>query len=77
MYLVYFENSHGERRVIGAAFSRSGADMVISDFLNDHNYTAYYWRVTENENETFIDVGSWSEFFYIRNTFSICSWFNN
>lgn len=66
MYIVYFENSYGERRIIGVASSCRGANVIILDFLKAHNYKSYYWRVTENENETCIDVGSWSEFFYIR-----------
>lgn len=66
MYIVYFQNSYGVRREIGAASTYSGAMTVISDFLKKFNFKSYYWRTTDYEHETEIDVGSWSEFFYIR-----------
>ena len=66
MYKVEFENSNGIRREIGRAAQHNEAFKIINDFLDDHNYKCYYMRSwVSAENETCIDVGSWSEFFYI------------
>lgn len=37
----------------------------IKKFIKDHNFKSYYWRLTRNDKCTWIDVGSYSEFFYI------------
>lgn len=66
-YIVYFENSWGIRREIGRATSTRGAYMIINDFLDAYGYKSYYKRTwTTEEGETCVDVGSWSEFFYIK-----------
>lgn len=44
---------------------REEVNKAIQKFLKDHNFTSYYWRVARNDLCTWIDVGSWSEFFYI------------
>ena len=69
MYTVYFENSRKVRREIGAASTEQDAYKIIMDFLKGYNYPCYYTRswLTENE-EMCVDVGSWSEFFYIKMT---------
>ena len=64
-YPVYFENSKGERRIIGEAFDLKAAFDLISTFLVDHDYKSYYTRLSALPNEWEIDVGSHSEFFYV------------
>ena len=67
MYEVYFENSYGNRRLIGTADTRQGANKCIMSFLDAHGYHSYYVRTWETaDGETCVDAGSWSEFFYIK-----------
>ena len=67
MYEVYFENSFGQRRLIGTAFTEQDAYKIIMDFLKGYNYPCYYTRSWLNpDDEICVDVGSWSEFFYIK-----------
>lgn len=62
---VYFKNSES-RGVIGAVKNQEEAFVLIKVFLADHNYKAPYFRSwTEENGETVIDVGSWSEFFIL------------
>lgn len=66
MYKVEFSNCFGDRREIGGAAQRDEAFKIINNFLNDHNYKSYYFRSwNTKDNEEKIDVGSWSEWFYI------------
>ena len=64
-YPVYFENSKGERRIIGEAFDLKAVFDLISTFLVEHNYESYYTRLSPSVSEWEIDVGSHSEFFYV------------
>lgn len=65
-YLVEFENSYSQKREIGRAATSERAHQIISQFLKDHNYKSYYWQTSVVSEQTIcIDVGSWSEFFYI------------
>lgn len=66
---LYFKNSKGKETLIGEPASYKEAVQKINDFLKDHNYTSYYMRLSMNREEHFIwfDVGSHSEFFYLRN----------
>lgn len=64
-YIVSFDNGRFERE-IGVATSRDLAFAVITNFLNEHHYKSYYWRCWEEGRRLKIDVGSWSEFFYIK-----------
>lgn len=65
MYKVIFENSRHEEREIGTAVSMDDAYSVIDKFLDEHNFKSYYKRVWEENGRNKVDVGSWSEFFYI------------
>ena len=65
MYKVIFENSRHEEREIGTAVSMDDAYSVIDKFLDEHNFKSYYKRVLEENGRNKVDVGSWSEFFYI------------
>lgn len=69
MLNVFFENSKGKQRLIGTADTTEQANKIIQMFLKEHNYTMYYsrrWKV--DDNTTKIDVGSYTEFFYIQET---------
>ena len=65
MYKVIFLNSIHEEREIGTAVSMDDAYSVIDKFLDEHNFKSYYKRVWEENGRNKVDVGSWSEFFYI------------
>lgn len=61
---VYFENSEGQRRVIGENVSTMQEVMkIIQNFLNEHNYKSYYTRTWYEDGWTWFDVGSHTEFF--------------
>lgn len=73
---VTFRNSLGVERVVFeistefADEARRVAWDAIRQFLADHHYQSYYQRVSNVcrhgiEDVEWIDVGSWSEFFYI------------
>ena len=64
---LYFENSHGERRVIAEPATEESAMREIRKFCEDRNFKIYYTRswMTSNGLKKF-DVGSWSEFFYLE-----------
>ena len=64
---VLFENSYGEKREIANVSSIEDCWKAINKFLEKHNYKSYYSRSWKtNDGRTKIDVGSWSEFFYIE-----------
>lgn len=63
---VYFENSNGEERKIGESNTKDGCDVIIQEFLEKNCYKSYYFRQWQTEKGLKIDVGSHSEFFYIR-----------
>ena len=64
---LIFQNSRGEERVIAEPQNREEISKEINKFLDDHNFKSYYMNVCEDDNGRLrIDVGSWSEFFYIE-----------
>lgn len=64
---LIFQNSRGEERVIAEPSDKKEAVKEINKFLDDHKYKSYYMNVCEYEdNKLRIDVGSWSEFFYLE-----------
>ena len=67
MLNVVFENSKGQKRIIGTVENEESAFKVINDFLDDHNYKSYYARTWKKDDKTtVVDVGSWSERFIIQ-----------
>ena len=67
MYKVTFENSRKQEREIGTAVDINAAYKIIDKFLDEHNFKSYYKNVCEIEKgKTRVDVGSWSEFFYVE-----------
>lgn len=66
MYKVIFENSQGKEREIDTAVDIEVAYKIIDKFLDEHNFKSYYKNICEIEKGKIrVDVGSWSEFFYI------------
>lgn len=66
MFKVQFQNMAGERRTIAIASTEEMCYRAITEFLEEKNYHNYYTRVIDLEDGSKkIDVGSWSEFFYI------------
>lgn len=64
---LIFQNSRGEERIIAEPQDKKEAVKEINKFLDDHNYKSNYMNVCEDDNGRLrIDVGSWSEFFYIE-----------
>ena len=67
MLNVIYKNCKGQKRIIGTAETNDEAFKVINDFLADHNYKPYYRRIWEKDDKTtVVDVGSYTEFFYIQ-----------
>lgn len=67
MYTVFFKNSIGHKRKITTADTYEAALAAINDFLKERNYTSYLKRVWKiDEKTTKVDVGSHTEFFYIK-----------
>lgn len=61
-----FQNSIGERKIIAMPLSKNELIFEINKFLREHNYKSHYMNVCEyEENKLRIDVGSWTEFFYV------------
>ena len=67
MYQILFENSWGNQREIGVAENWNDAFRIINSFLKEKHYKSYYSRYWEVETNLWqIDVGSHTEFFYIK-----------
>ncbi len=66
MYKLQFQNMSGERSTIAVASTEEMCYRAINEFLEEKNYHNYYTRVIElGDGSKKIDVGSWSEFFFI------------
>ena len=63
---LYFENSHGERRIIAEPQNEDEAWKEIHKFCKDRNFKIYYVRgwLTSDGAKAY-DVGSHTEFFYL------------
>ena len=65
MMYLYFENSRGIKRLIHEGDEKS-CWIAKQVFLDDHNFKSYYTRIWEVDNGVRkLDVGSYSEFFYL------------
>ena len=62
---IYFENRYGERRLLGKRNTDEEVWQVINNFLTQHRYKAPYVRSWTENDETWYDVGSHSEFFVV------------
>lgn len=63
---VLFSNSRGERREIATVDSIEKAMSEISKFCSERDYIIPYSRTIFSEEGLKIDVGSYSEFFYVE-----------
>ena len=63
MKAIYFEDTYGERRLIGKEETDEQVWKVIDNFLKDHKYKTPYVRTWEENGEMWYDVGSHTEFF--------------
>lgn len=63
---VYFENNSKRERLIGEGETQEECDLIITKFLEEHNFVPYYSRQWNTDKGLKIDVGSYAEFFYIR-----------
>lgn len=61
---LYFVSSSQEYRLLAEDIEEKAVPEYIRAFLEDHNYTSYYTRITFAENGLWYDVGSHTEFFY-------------
>lgn len=66
MIKVYFRNSYDEDKIIGHASNYRAVSKIIQDFLKEKNFKSYYTRNWEEDDKTWYDVGSHSEFFWIE-----------
>ena len=66
MIKVIFQNYVGHERKIGNAVDKKEAFRIIDKFLEEHNFKSYYKRVWEENGRTKVDVGSWTEFFFLQ-----------
>ena len=69
MYIATFKNRFGRVKGLGRAETKEKAMEYIDDFLYSCHYEPPYWRFIgepEEENGMMIDVGSHSEFFYLK-----------
>lgn len=72
---LLFENSYGERRVIGSYSTPQEVWYAIHDFIDkcnenkpeDKQFKSYYTRAWDEDDGTHYDVGSWSEWFLWEN----------
>ena len=61
---LYFENSYGQRRIIGEPKDEQETWEVIKTFCEERNYEIFYVRSwTTPDGERWFDVGSHTEFF--------------
>lgn len=61
---IYFENSRGERRLIGEPKTDKECWNMIHNFCAERNFEIPYVRTwTTSEGEKYYDVSSHSEFF--------------
>lgn len=63
---LIFQNSRGQERVIAEPSSKEECNKEIDRFLDEHNFKSYYTRVCEENGRLQLDVGSYTEFFYIE-----------
>lgn len=61
---LYFENSRGERRLIGEPKTEEESRKIYHKFCADRNFKIYYVRSwTTSNGEKYYDVGSHTEYF--------------
>lgn len=66
MMTLYFQNSQSIRRVIAIVENKEDAFREISKFCAARDYKPPYYRSWMEDEEEWYDVGSWSEFFILK-----------
>ena len=69
---LYFEDSYGRTRLIGHCKNEEEVHNQINAFIDkcnharpkDKKFKVYYIRSWKENDKTWYDVGSWSEFFF-------------
>ena len=67
-YIVEFGTRLEKSRIIGGADTIKECHQIIMKFLDDHDYKSYYQRMWVEGGKVVVDVGSWSEFFWISHS---------
>lgn len=62
---VLFKNSRGQKREIAEVSDMNEAYQAIYKFCSDRNFEIPYYRGVNRDDGFKIDVGSYTEFFYI------------
>ena len=65
-FKVTFKDKNGNKKIIGFAIGSNKACKLIYDFLDEHNYKSYYKKFWVENGKIQVDVGSWTELFYIE-----------
>ena len=63
---LYFKDSQGKERLVAESDTVGAIHKEIKRFLDEHGFISYYSRSWETDGRIKIDVGSWSEFFFIE-----------
>ena len=66
-YVLFFENTSGNKRIVGKYNSQDECYKAIIQFCEERHFKVYYTRRWMVDNRTMkVDVGSHTEFFYIE-----------
>ena len=63
---LIFQNSKKEERILAESDSLKECLDKIKEFLKEKNFKSYYQRTWEENGRLKIDVGSWTEFFFLE-----------
>jgi len=64
---LYFKNSQGKERLIGSNIANESEAMkIIKDFCDERSFPIYYYRSWIRDNVRIFDVGSYTEFFHLK-----------
>lgn len=59
----YFQRANGTFLCLGSSLTEQEALRAMHEFMENHDYRSYYTRSWNDENGTWYDVGSHTEFF--------------
>ena len=63
---LLFQNSQGKERIIAEVNSFAEANEEMDRFMDERNFKSYYKRVWDEDGRIKVDVGSWTEFFFVE-----------
>lgn len=63
---LLFQSSDGNERLIAEVGSFAEANDEMDKFMEERNFKSYYKRVWDESGRLKVDVGSWSEFFFVE-----------